>query len=295
MALSKIKTRSISDDAVNADKIDDDGTGYAFGDINVDSNTLVVDETNNRVGIGTASPSESLHSTGAIITTGAAAAAVGSSSTLDFHSGETRIISRGANSSTNGTFKFRSERSDGSNAKDVLIDNNGLLTSTRGIIQTVTSTPNTNASGNPVNTWSEINSNYRVAITPKYSDSRILGTYHIPINPTGAANILFVIAPWYSTDGGTTKTIIAQGSMVGSNRFNLCVAFTRSANGFDGNDMQNHVVHFHHDPATTSTVTYGYYLRSEGGNTVYFNHSNGDNANWGWVAPHYMELRELQV
>ena len=114
------------------------------------------------------------------------------------------------------------------------------------------------------------------------------------MNPTGAANILFFITPWYSTDGGSTKTVISQG--IGrTNSLNNTVAPTRSANGYDANDMQNHVVHFHHDPGTTSALTYGWYLRSEGGNTVYVNHSNTDNANWGFTAPMYLELREIRT
>ena len=32
------------------------------------------------------------------------------------------------------------------------------------------------------------------------------------MNPTGATNILMAIQPWYSTNGGTTKTILAQGN-----------------------------------------------------------------------------------
>jgi hypothetical protein len=286
------------------------GTDLDVDNINIDGNTIVSTDTNgninltpngtgtvvigSKVGVGTSSPSEKIHSTGAMISTGSATTAVASSSTIDFNSGQTRIISRGADTSTNGAFTFRAERSDGSNAKDVIISGDGVLSSTRGIVQVVTSTPNTHASGNPINTWSEINSNYRVAITPQYSNSRILGTFYIPINPTGAANILFTIAPWYSTNGGTTKVILANGAAAGS-RFNLSAAWTRSANGHDGNDMQNHVIHFHHDPATTGAVTYGYYFRSEGSNNTYFNHTAGNNAQWGWTGAHYMELRELKV
>ena len=171
---------------------------------------------------------------------------------------------------------------------------NGYITASKGTVQTVTATPNTHASANSVNAWAEINSNYRVGITLKHSNSRVLGTFHIPMNPTGAANILFFITPWYSTDGGSTKTVISQG--IGrTNSLNNTVAPTRSANGYDANDMQNHVVHFHHDPGTTSALTYGWYLRSEGGNTVYVNHSNTDNANWGFTAPMYLELREIRT
>lgn len=168
------------------------------------------------------------------------------------------------------------------------------LNSTGATIQTVTATPNTMASGNPVNVWSEIHSNYRVQMTSK-KGGRILGTYHIPMNPTGASNILMAIAPWYSTNGGTTKNIIAQGISSGS-RHNLAVSWFRSSNGFDANDMQNHVVHFHLDGITASTtVVFGWYFRSEGGNTTYFCHSNGNNNLWGWTAPMYMELREIMT
>ena len=171
----------------------------------------------------------------------------------------------------------------------------GKLTASKGTVQTVTATPNTMASTNSVNAWAEVNSAYRVQITPKHSNSRIVGAWHIPMSPTGAANILFYIQPWYSTDGGSTKTIIAQGIGSQGNRPALAVASTRSANGYDLNDQQNHIVMFHHDPGTTSTVTYGFYLRSEGTNTVYFCHSYGDNANWGWTAPMYLELREIRT
>ena len=172
----------------------------------------------------------------------------------------------------------------------------GYIKASKGIVQTVHNSTNVAASGNPINTWSEINSNYRVSITPRYSDSRILGTFHIPMNPTGATNILMAIQPWYSTNGGTTKTILAQGNTgVQGSRHNLAVSWFRSNNGFDVNDMQNHVVHFYHDPGTTSTVTYGWYFRSEGSNTTYFNHSNGNNSTWGWIAPQYLELRELRT
>ena len=160
-------------------------------------------------------------------------------------------------------------------------------------IQTITATPNTHASANPINTWAEVNSAYRISITPKYTDSHIYATYHIPMNPQGASNILMAIAPWVSTNSGTTQTRLAQGTSPGS-RHNLVASWFRSNNGFDANDMQNHVVHFRHDHSTTSTLTYGFHFRSEGGNTTYFCHSNGNNGTWGWVAPIYMELREVR-
>ena len=163
----------------------------------------------------------------------------------------------------------------------------------RDTIQTVTSIVNTMASGNPINTWTEINSNYRVAITPEFSNSHIVGDWQIPINPTGASNILMAIVPWVSTDGGTTKTILTDGISSGS-RFLLTQAWFRSNNGFDGNDMQNHMLKFRYTASALTTLTFGFYFRSEGSNTTYFCHSNGNNSTWGWTAGIKFELREIR-
>lgn len=161
-------------------------------------------------------------------------------------------------------------------------------------LQTVHTRSNQHVSTNPVNTWHEVSANYRVSITPKYNNSKFLGTYHIPMNPMGASNILMAIAPWWSNNGGATKNIIAQGTGAGQ-RHNLAVSWFRSNNGHDGNDMQNHVVHFELTPNSTGTLTFGFYFRSEGGNTTYFNVSSGNNGTWGWAASNYMEIREVRV
>lgn len=165
-------------------------------------------------------------------------------------------------------------------------------------IQTKCNVVNTLASGNPVNTWTEIHNSYRVSITPRYSGSHIYGDWMIPINPTGASNILMAIVPWVSTDGGTTKYIISDGNTSGGingSRHHLSQSFFRSNNGYDGNDMQNHIVKFRHTAINNTAVhTYGFYFRSEGSNTTYFNHTNSNNGTWGWVAAMKLELREVR-
>ena len=180
------------------------------------------------------------------------------------------------------------------NGGEVQLINTQTLNGSGAQIQTKCKVVNTMASGNPVNTWTEIHSNYRVSITPKYSDSQIIGNWMIPINPTGASNILMAIVPWVSTDGGTTKFIITDGISSGS-RHLLSQSFFRSNNGYDGNDMQNHIVKFRHTAInTTSSHTYGFYFRSEGNNTTYFCHSNGNNSTWGWTAAMKLELTEIR-
>ena len=171
----------------------------------------------------------------------------------------------------------------------------GYLSSKKGTIQTVVNQATIYTSINPVQVWAEASSSYRVSITPKFaSGTKIFGTFSIPINPTGAANILMSIQPWYSTDGGTTKTVLNQGGPAGS-RITGSHAWFRSSNGYDGNDMQNHIVHFAHSPGATTTMTWGFYFRSEGSNTTYFCYSSGNSGLWGWTAPVYMELREVEV
>ena len=171
----------------------------------------------------------------------------------------------------------------------------GTVRSNKGTIQTVLNQTTLYTSINPVNTWAEAHSNFRVSITPRYSSgTKILGTFSIPINPQGASNILMAMNPWYSTDGGTTKTLLNQGGPAGS-RVSGSHAWFRSSNGYDLNDMQNHIIHFGHIPGATTTLTFGFYFRSEGSNTTYFCHSGGNNGTWGWTAPVYMELREVEV
>ena len=56
-----IATADIADDAVTSAKIDSTSTGMTLADLTVDTNTLKVDATNNRVGIGVTSPDSELH------------------------------------------------------------------------------------------------------------------------------------------------------------------------------------------------------------------------------------------
>ena len=61
MANTKITSAVIADNAITSSKIDSTSTGITFADLIIDTDTLVVDSANNRVGIGTSSPSGKLH------------------------------------------------------------------------------------------------------------------------------------------------------------------------------------------------------------------------------------------
>lgn len=66
IANGTISTVHIADDAITAAKLDSTATGITFADLAVDTDTLYVDSSNNRVGIGTTSPVEKLDVDGSI-------------------------------------------------------------------------------------------------------------------------------------------------------------------------------------------------------------------------------------
>ena len=96
---------------------------------NGNANMLFVDASADKIGVGTNAPSESVHSTGAIMSTGVATTAVASSSTLDFTSGNMRLITRGADTSTRGGLQVISQASNGGSSLNALtIDTSGNTT-----------------------------------------------------------------------------------------------------------------------------------------------------------------------
>ena len=66
IANGTISTVHLADDAITAAKLDSTATGITFADLTVDTDTLYVDAANNRVGIGTTSPTQALHVDGVI-------------------------------------------------------------------------------------------------------------------------------------------------------------------------------------------------------------------------------------
>ena len=61
IADGSITSAKIADDAVNSAKINSTDAGMTLADLTVDTDTLKVDASNNRVGIGTTSPQKELH------------------------------------------------------------------------------------------------------------------------------------------------------------------------------------------------------------------------------------------
>jgi len=112
--------------AIVADRVGGNDTALVF-ETNTDgsdgSTERVRITQDGKVGIGTSDPDESIHCTGAIMSTGVATTAVASSSTFDFTSGNMRLITRGADTSTRGGLQVISQASNGGSSISPLVIN----------------------------------------------------------------------------------------------------------------------------------------------------------------------------
>ena len=106
IADANITTLKILDGNVTSAKLDTNIT--VSGDLTVDTNTLFVDSTNNRVGIGTASPA---HLVDAINTTGSAASRFGTTYNIGSNDG-TVIISNGGTGDAMLRFDYEGSNTD---------------------------------------------------------------------------------------------------------------------------------------------------------------------------------------
>ena len=104
---------------------------FVIGDNTAAADRLTID-TSGKVGIGVSTPNERLQVAGAISATGNATTSFASSSTMDFNSGYTRFISRGANTTSPGGFRFLLESSNSSivNTAMMIVDNGNVLINT---------------------------------------------------------------------------------------------------------------------------------------------------------------------
>ena len=129
--------------------------------------------------------------------------------------------------------------------------------------------------------FTELSSDYRVSITPKFQNSLIFLEYFIPLNQTttGHNNIFgfsgYRIAP-------STAQLDSRGTGSG-NRKRFAGGNVRAQNGYDQNDHNLEYFIAYDAPNTTSQCTYGLqvYQESSDSGTIYIAHSQGNNSTWG--------------
>jgi hypothetical protein len=151
------------------------------------------------------------------------------------------------------------------------------------VVQTQFVASTTKSTLNPGNTLAEPNSNYRVSITPLYSNSIIMIHYHIPLSwSTGwfTNTVCRVNAKRFVS--GSPQNISTAGTVNGSRPAIAGFAF-RPGHGTNSNDMNNLSFTVYDAPATTSAIQYGFHVSNEGG-TMVFGYSDVDDSGWGWNA-----------
>jgi len=139
----------------------------------------------------------------------------------------------------------------------------------------------------------EISTSYRVSITPLFSNSVMLISYHIPTgwNTDWAANYVMRVSAKRFV-GGTPQDISSVGVTNGS-RTLVAGYHQRPGNSFDYNDMQVWAYQVIDLPNTTSAIQYGFYASQEGG-TVYYGYSRDGNGSWGWDSNIVIMVQEIK-
>ena len=198
-----------------------------------------------------------------------------------YHNNSEKLITASSGVNVTGTLAATGEVN-GSNIK-----------ASRGVVQMVVKENFTHATRNSTG-FGEVNSNYRIAITPKNSsNSTIFVEFFMSVNQhTGGRNILssFKIQRQIGSSGFAD---IGVGQASGS-RNRLSAGGSYRPVGWDGNDGSPMVhLYVRDNPNTTSTCTYRFVYKSEGGATFYFGYSQGNNSAWGWSTPFVATATEM--
>ncbi len=129
--------------------------------------------------------------------------------------------------------------------------------------------------------FTELSSDYRVSITPKFQNSLIFLEYFIPLNQyTSGANNIFGFSGYRYAPSQAGLDSRGQGL---GNRKQFAGGNCRAQNGYDVNDHNIECFIAYDAPNTTSACSYGFQMYQEGSDagTIYVAHSNGNNSTWG--------------
>ena len=144
-------------------------------------------------------------------------------------------------------------------------------------------------------TWTEPNNGYRVAITPKFANSRIEVEYYIPFNQHSAANILTLFKFFRIITGGSRDyDLTSKGSGAGGARHQIAGSSFRPV-GFDAQDSDFYSGMAQDFPNTNLEVFYGFSTKPQGTNTTTWGYSVGTSSDWGWDAAIMITATEIKV
>jgi len=138
-------------------------------------------------------------------------------------------------------------------------------------------------------TFSEISSNWRLAITPKSSTSKLILSAQFCENRATGPSPTVHQAKFY--DVTNSSDVFIGGSSGSRNRATLAWRGSHQ----DENDVDEHTMLGIVNSGSTDARTYTIYFRSEATATVNFSRSAGDTSTYGWTAPFIFIITEVST
>jgi hypothetical protein len=135
------------------------------------------------------------------------------------------------------------------------------------IVQTQYLNSTTRVSLTCTNTFAEPSSNYRVSITPVYNNSLMVISYHVAHSyPSWPAPNYIVRYNAIRVVSGSANNLTSCGnqSNSGATRAGMAGYSTRASNGNNGSDGGNFTCVLIDSPGTTSAISYGFQVATEG-------------------------------
>jgi len=161
------------------------------------------------------------------------------------------------------------------------------------VVQTVISTSDYKSSLNVTEFTEPPGGQYRISITPRLSNSKILVEFYFSVNTQMWSNTVFHFQIVRNIGTGS-EVLVGVGPAYGSRRRVTLVS--RPSNGYDTNDQQT-IYLMGVDTGLTAgqTYTYGFKYRREtgGSGTIYFNYHPHDNSVYAFSGIMTMKLTEI--
>lgn len=154
-----------------------------------------------------------------------------------------------------------------------------------GIIQVQHTVDKSHTSNTVSTTWEELNTNYRVTITPTSTDNYVMLEAWIPYSGAGTTRVWQFY--FYDVTGSAGVDL---GNALGSRQQALLGWRGEHA---DSNDCGTlHLKQIVQAPRTTAT-TYTVYARCENSQTIYLNYSVGDSSVYGFTGSSTITATEI--
>lgn len=168
------------------------------------------------------------------------------------------------------------------------------------VLQVKVCNTSVNTSATTNSTQTELNTAYRVSITPLRSNSLILLEYFVPMGANGSwsANWLVDYSAVRMPAGAalnTSLSLISSAGDANDARKRLAGSGMRSSNGYDLNDQLTWNLTAVDYPNTTSALQYGFTWGGEGGGPVIVGQTSSNDGAWAYDANIVIIATEIAV